>query len=107
MTPRAAVIVSTYEAPRRLDLVLAGLAAQSVRDFEAVVADDGSGPETAEVVRRWSGRVGARLAHVRHEDRGFRAAAIRRRRLTSRVSIQAVRRPEPKRGSRTSPGGIS
>jgi glycosyltransferase involved in cell wall biosynthesis len=76
---RATVVVTTYEQPRYLELVLAGLSVQTEADFEAVVADDGSGAETADVVRRWAGRVGGRLLHVRHEDRGFRPGAIRNR----------------------------
>ena len=43
------------------------------------MADDGSGPATAALVEAWQGKVGRRLAHVWHEDRGFRAAEIRNR----------------------------
>jgi glycosyltransferase involved in cell wall biosynthesis len=73
------VIVSTFEREDALDAVLRSLAGQSDRDFEVVVADDGSGPATAALVERWKGRFGQRLAHVRHEHRGFRAAEIRNR----------------------------
>ena len=40
------MIVTTYNRPEALRAVLAGFAAQSDRDFELLVADDGSGPET-------------------------------------------------------------
>lgn len=56
------VIVSTYENPRALDLVLRGWARQRVAPDIVVVADDGSGPETAAVIARW-GAVHVRLDH--------------------------------------------
>lgn len=59
---RTAVVVSTYENPVALDLVLRGWARQRVRPEWIVVADDGSGPETAQVVRRWDA-VQVRLPH--------------------------------------------
>jgi glycosyltransferase involved in cell wall biosynthesis len=73
------IIVTTYNREDALAAVLRALAAQSDRDFEVIVADDGSGPATAALVAQWQGKVGRRLAHVWHEDRGFRAAEIRNR----------------------------
>ena len=43
------------------------------------MADDGSRPATAALVEAWKGKIGHRLEHVWHEDRGFRAAEIRNR----------------------------
>jgi glycosyltransferase involved in cell wall biosynthesis len=71
------VIVSTYNRPDALDAVLRALSRQSNRRFEIVVADDGSGAATREVVRDWIARVNVRVKHVWHEDRGFRLAEIR------------------------------
>ncbi|HET9985700.1 MAG TPA: glycosyltransferase family 2 protein [Longimicrobiales bacterium] len=73
---RAAVIVTTYQRPAWLEMVLLAYARQSVDSFRVVVADDGSGPETADVIRRLRPRFGDRLAHVWHEDRGFRKCEI-------------------------------
>jgi glycosyltransferase involved in cell wall biosynthesis len=73
------IIVTTYEREDALDAVLHSLARQTDRDFEIVVADDGSGPATAEVIARWKERIGIRLAHVWHEHRDFRAGEIRNR----------------------------
>lgn len=70
------VILSTYEQPRWLELVLWGYARQSHRDFEILVADDGSGPDTADVIDRMRERTGLRLRHLWHEDLGFRKCAI-------------------------------
>jgi len=77
VTDPISVIVATYNREDALDAVLRGLSAQSDQRFEAIVADDGSGPATARVVEAWASRVGQRLIHVRHEDRGFRLAEIR------------------------------
>ena len=78
--PAASVVVTTYNRPDALRAVLEGLAAQTCRDFECVVADDGSGPETRAVVEAMQPRFDTgRLKHVRQEHMGFRAAAIRNR----------------------------
>ena len=47
------VVVSTYERPDALDAVLWALSEQTDSDFDVVVADDGSGPETEAVVECW------------------------------------------------------
>lgn len=74
---RIAVIVTTYNRPDALAAVLEGYLAQTDPDFELVVADDGSGPETRGVVEAYAARAGFPLRHVWQEDAGFRAAAIR------------------------------
>ena len=73
------VIVTTYRREDALAAVLRTLSRQTDSDFEVVVADDGSGPATAALVEAWTARLGHRLIHVWHEDRGFRAAEIRNR----------------------------
>ncbi len=79
MSDLISVIVTTYNREDALDAVLRSLAAQGDRDFEVIVADDGSRPATKAVVESWNGKLGRRLEHVWHEDRGFRAAEIRNR----------------------------
>lgn len=79
MSDLVSVIVATYNRQDALDAVLRSLAGQSDGDFEVLVADDGSQPETAAVVARWNGCIGRRLVHVWHPDRGFRLAEIRNR----------------------------
>ncbi len=79
MSDLISVIVTTYNREDALDAVLRSLARQSERNFEVVVADDGSAEATAAVIDAWNGKVGRRLDRVWHEDRGFRAAEIRNR----------------------------
>jgi len=82
---RASVILATYDQPRLLDLALAGYSGQSTRDFEIVVADDGSGPETRRVVDCWARRLPVQLRHVWQPHLGFwKSAAVNRGVLHSR-----------------------
>lgn len=71
------VVVSTYEWPEALDAVLFGLSEQTDTGFDVVVADDGSGPQTAAAVSRWQDGLDGRLRHVRQEDDGFRLARVK------------------------------
>jgi glycosyltransferase involved in cell wall biosynthesis len=73
------VIVTTYNREDALDAALRALAHQSDRNFEIVIAEDGSRPETAQVVENWKSRMPTPLKHVRHEHRGFRGGEIRNR----------------------------
>jgi glycosyltransferase involved in cell wall biosynthesis len=73
------VIVTTYNREDALDAALRALAHQSDRNFEIVIADDGSRPDTARVVQGWKARLPLPLKHVRHEHRGFRGGEIRNR----------------------------
>ena len=70
------VIVSTYNRPDALDMVLTGLAEQDYPHYEVVLADDGSTEATAALVRRH--RLGRRcpLHHLWQPDEGFRKAQI-------------------------------
>ncbi len=58
--------------PRHLELVLAGLERQSLREFEVLVCDDGSGKETAAVIQSFASRFPGRVEHIWQENRGFR-----------------------------------
>ena len=80
---RISVVISTYNKPHFLERVLAGYAAQTDRDFELVVADDGSGAETEALVRRFRAEAGLPLVHVWHEDRGFRKSEILNRAIVA------------------------
>jgi glycosyltransferase involved in cell wall biosynthesis len=77
--PLISVIVTTYNREDALDAALRALSHQSDQDFEIVIADDGSRPETADVVKAWKSRLSMPLKHVRHQHRGFRGGEIRNR----------------------------
>jgi glycosyltransferase involved in cell wall biosynthesis len=73
------IIVTTYNRPDALDAVLRGLARQSDKDFEVIVADDGSSSETAALLQSWQGTLSQPLKHIWQEHHEFRAARIRNR----------------------------
>ncbi len=73
---RLSVIISTYNQPQWLEKVVWGYAVQIHRDFELVIADDGSNEETGRTVERLRRESGLTIRHVWHEDRGFRKCAI-------------------------------
>jgi glycosyltransferase involved in cell wall biosynthesis len=73
------IIVTTYNRADALEAVLRSLACQTDQDFEVVVADDGSTAATGQLVEAWKAKIGHRLGHVWHDDRGFRVAEIRNR----------------------------
>ena len=77
------VIFTTYNQPAALEKVLWGFAVQTHRDFEVVVADDGSGPETRALIDRVRSDSGRRIVHVWHEDIGFRKTEILNRAIVA------------------------
>ena len=77
MTELISLVVSTYNRPDALGAVLRSLARQSDRNFEIVIADDGSGPQTRDVIKDRTSKLGIPIKHVWHEDCGFRLAEIR------------------------------
>ena len=77
MNPLISVIATTYNWPEALDRVLASLALQSDQNFEVIVADDGSGPETRNLVERFAADAPFPVRHFWQEDEGFRVARCR------------------------------
>lgn len=74
--PKISVIVSTYNAEEWLEKVLWGFNCQIFKDFEVVVADDGSGPKTKELLEELSKKVFYNIVHVWQEDDGFQKSRI-------------------------------
>lgn len=74
--PSVGVVFTTYNRPHDLERVLAGYARQTWREFEIVIADDGSGQETRDCIARARKGWGLNIRHVWHEDIGFRKCRI-------------------------------
>ena len=70
------VILSTYNSPLWLEKVLWGYSRQSFRNFEIVIADDGSEAATARLIDGMRDKTGVAITHVWHEDQGFRKCRI-------------------------------
>jgi len=88
--PAVTVVIAVYRRVELLELVLTSLERQSFTDFEIAIADDGSGPEMAEAVRRWQARFSRPLLHAWHEDQGFRKTIIVNRAVTLSVGGHLV-----------------
>jgi glycosyltransferase involved in cell wall biosynthesis len=87
---KTAVIVTTYNRPDALAAVLEGYCAQRDREFELIVADDGSTEETKSIVAAFERREAYPLRYVWQEDRGFRAAAIRNRAVAATTADYVI-----------------
>lgn len=84
-TPKLSLIVTTYNRPDALRAVLDALACQKdAGNFEVLIADDGSRPDTAELIASRIPAYPICLRHVWQEDKGFRAAAAR-----NKAAVQA------------------
>ena len=75
--PRIALVVTTYERPDALALVLDSIARQRVAPDEIIIADDGSGASTAELIAGFTPFPAVPVRAVRQEHRGFRVARLR------------------------------
>ncbi len=81
---KSELVISTYNSPRALTLCLTSVAAQTVLPDSIAIADDGSGPETAEAIAAFSAaHPELSVRHVWHEDRGFEKAAILNRAIAT------------------------
>lgn len=69
-----ALLISTYNWPEALDLVLRSVIRQSHQPDEVLIADDGSDDRTGEFIGRFAGRLP--IKHIWHEDEGFRKSII-------------------------------
>ena len=73
------IIVSTYNRPDALSAVLRALTTQSYKNFEVIVADDGSDQQTRKTITAMQETLNYPLIHAWQADDGFRAAEARNR----------------------------
>lgn len=74
--PKISIVVSTYNSEAWLEKVLWGFEYQTFKDFEVVIADDGSGPATRKLLDEMSAEVSYPIIHVWQEDDGFQKSRI-------------------------------
>lgn len=71
------VVITTYNRSDALLAVMAGLVLQTDRNFEVIVADDGSREEHRQAILESSAARELRVVHVWHPDIGFTASQVR------------------------------
>lgn len=72
----ASVILATYNRPEILKLVLLGYQRQSLRDFEIVIADDGSKDDVKAVIEEFKKTSFFDIIYIWQPDEGWRKCAI-------------------------------
>lgn len=73
---KTSVIFSTYNSPDWMEKVLWGFFAQTERNFEIIIADDGSREDTRERIARLSADSELPIRHVWQLDDGFQKSRI-------------------------------
>ena len=71
-----ALLISTYNWPQALELVLQSLCNQSQLPERVLIADDGSEEETRALIQHYAKRLKVPLDHIWQQDLGFRKAVI-------------------------------
>ena len=73
------LIITTYNRPDALHLVLKSVLQQKHLPDEIIIADDGSNAETRNLIRAMADQSTIPIFHAWQPDRGFRAAMVRNR----------------------------
>ncbi len=73
---KISVIITTYNAEEWLRKVLEGYLVQTEKDFEIVIADDGSDSKTKAIIDSFRGKFNYPIVHVWQEDEGFQKSKI-------------------------------
>jgi glycosyltransferase involved in cell wall biosynthesis len=73
-TPKFTVFIPTYNRARLLPRALKSVDAQSYRDFEVVIVDDGSTDETEALVARWADQATCPVNYTKQTNQGKHVA---------------------------------
>ncbi|WP_010520979.1 glycosyltransferase family 2 protein [Aquimarina agarivorans] len=80
---KTALLISTYNWPEALNLVLKSVLNQSVFPDEILIADDGSSKKTRELIEDFRNLSLLNVKHVWQEDKGFRKSKILNKAITA------------------------
>ena len=89
---RTTILVSTYNWPEALELSIRSMQRQTVLPHEIVIADDGSGKETKELIERLARECSIPIVHVWHPDEGFRKTTILNKAI-AKATGPSIRKP--------------
>lgn len=71
------LLISTYNRSEALEPTLVSALQQTMLPSEIVIADDGSGEETRQLIERMQSSSAVPIVHVWHPDAGFKLSEIR------------------------------
>ncbi len=74
---KISLIITTYNWKEALELSLISSLRQVTKPMEIIVADDGSGDDTAKVIRNMAANTPVPVIHSWQEDKGFRLSTSR------------------------------
>ncbi len=74
--PEISVIISAYNQPKWLEKVLWSYEFQTVKNFEVIIADDGSSEAVQKVIEQHRTKASYPITHLWQEDKGFRKTVI-------------------------------
>jgi len=83
---KTSVIAAFYNNIKYLKLVLAGFERQTEKDFELIIADDGSTEEVVREIESFTSNYYFRIKHIWHPDKGFRKNKILNQAMLASVS---------------------
>ena len=73
---KTSLLISTYNWPEALNLVLKSTELQTILPNEVLIADDGSSEETLQVINKYKEKGILNINHIWHKDDGFRKTFI-------------------------------
>jgi glycosyltransferase involved in cell wall biosynthesis len=76
---KISLIITTFNRPDALLIVLQSIERQSQIPYEVIIADDGSDDKTKKIIADFSDQSKLKIIHSFQEDKGFRAAMSRNR----------------------------
>lgn len=84
------LLISTYNWPEALELVLLSALQQTEAPDEILIADDGSSGETKVLIEKFQNKMTVPLRHFWHEDKGFRKAVILNKAIAAAKGVYIV-----------------
>lgn len=88
--PSASLIIAVYNHADFLEKVFISLKNQTVKDFEIIVADDGSGPEIKTCIDQHQKTFHYPIKHIYHDNKGFRKTIIVNRAVTESATEYCI-----------------
>jgi glycosyltransferase involved in cell wall biosynthesis len=88
--PLLSLIIAVYKRPDFLEKVFLSLRNQTMKEFETIIADDGSGPEIQEVIKRFAPLFSFPVRRLWHEDKGFRKTVIANKAMSAATAQYLV-----------------